>query len=193
MRSFIEKIKDILYDGIDYILMVGIIVAIAFIINWKIDGLFAISDVNELHAQSSEASEESSQEEENNHTNTPAQQEEKDNSSNEDQEDKPANEVEENSNSSNGSNQDKEANEEEVVDKGNEEVANSNEKVTINIPAGSLPGDIGNILASQGLVSSRDEFLKKVRETNTEKKLRYGKFEIAKNASVDEIIRVLIQ
>jgi len=57
MRNFIEKLKDILYDGIDYILIIGIIAVIAFTINWKLNGIFAVADVDELYSQSSDTNE----------------------------------------------------------------------------------------------------------------------------------------
>lgn len=42
MKDFLDKIKDILYDGTEYILMIAIIAVVAFIINWRLDGLFAM-------------------------------------------------------------------------------------------------------------------------------------------------------
>lgn len=160
MKDFLEKVKDILYDGIDYIIMIGIIAAIAFIINWKLDRLFTISDVNELYAEASESTEEKISENENNTIS----------SSNEEESDEDG----------------------QVVGENNTEKANKEDEIiTINIPAGSLPGDIGNILASEGLVESKDVFLKRVTETNTEKKLKYGEYKISKNSSIDEILDIL--
>ncbi|MCF6459599.1 hypothetical protein [Clostridium sp. Cult3] len=40
MKNFFEGLKDILYDGIDYIMMVLVIVIVALIINWRLGGLF---------------------------------------------------------------------------------------------------------------------------------------------------------
>lgn len=47
MKSFFEKIKDILYDGTEYILMIAIIAVVALIINWRIGGLFATNAKND--------------------------------------------------------------------------------------------------------------------------------------------------
>ena len=46
MKDFIDKIKDILYDGTEYILMIAIIAAVALVINWRLDGLFAMDVEN---------------------------------------------------------------------------------------------------------------------------------------------------
>lgn len=42
MKNFFDKLKDILYDGTEYILMIAIIGTVALIINWRLDGLFAM-------------------------------------------------------------------------------------------------------------------------------------------------------
>lgn len=42
MKNIIDKIKDILYDGTEYILMVAIIAIIALVLNWRLEGLFAM-------------------------------------------------------------------------------------------------------------------------------------------------------
>lgn len=41
MKSFFEKLKDLLYDGVDYIMMIIVVVVVALIINWRLNGLFA--------------------------------------------------------------------------------------------------------------------------------------------------------
>lgn len=46
MKDFLDKIKDILYDGTEYILMIAIIAAVALVINWRLDGLFAMNADN---------------------------------------------------------------------------------------------------------------------------------------------------
>jgi len=198
MRNFIEKLKDILYDGIDYILIIGIIAAIALTINSKLNGIFAVSDVEELYSESSEVEKSL---EENDKT--------EEVSSNEDEVDKEETASEENVDKTEETSEDNKNNNENNVDKpekkedtskentqtaeetNKEKSDESNEVVIVSIPAGSLPGDIGNILTSNGLVESKEVFLKRVAETGTEKKLRYGKFKISKNSTIDEIINIL--
>ncbi|NLJ78011.1 MAG: endolytic transglycosylase MltG [Tissierellia bacterium] len=45
MEDLLERIKDILYDGIDYIIMIAIIVVVILVINWRLGGLFAPNDI----------------------------------------------------------------------------------------------------------------------------------------------------
>ena len=194
MKNLLEKIKDILYDGIDYILMIGIAVAIALTINWKLDGLFAISTIDELQAQSLETVEESTEDEEAVDNEEVASDEEKETeeASNDEDGDKPvASQEKSEEKEEENKEEDKEEDVEVAQETGTQESDKSNETVTINIPAGSLPPDIGNILTSEGLVESKDAFLKKVKETGTEKKLRDGEFEISRSSSIDDIINIL--
>ena len=41
MKKFLDAIKDFLYDSVDYIIMIGIIGLVIFIIGWRLDLLFA--------------------------------------------------------------------------------------------------------------------------------------------------------
>ena len=41
MKNFLEGIKDMLYDSIDYIIMIGIIGIVVLVIGWRLDLLFA--------------------------------------------------------------------------------------------------------------------------------------------------------
>lgn len=47
MKPF-DKLKDILYDSIDYIIMIGIVAVVILVIGWRLDILFTDSDVSEL-------------------------------------------------------------------------------------------------------------------------------------------------
>ncbi|TFZ40707.1 hypothetical protein E4100_03890 [Soehngenia longivitae] len=47
MKS-VDKLKDILYDSIDYIIMIGIVVVVILVIGWRLDILFTGSDVAEV-------------------------------------------------------------------------------------------------------------------------------------------------
>lgn len=40
MKNFLEKSKDILYDSIDYLIMLGIVIVVVSIIAWRLDLLF---------------------------------------------------------------------------------------------------------------------------------------------------------
>ena len=159
MKSFFEKLKDILYDGIDYIMMIVVIVVVALVINWRLGGLFAKDAIDTLPESSS------------NVTNADHA------SSNEE---KPKD------------NNDSEKSLEETTDENdNLDDQKSDTTVKINIPAGSLPSKIGDILESNGLVNDKNEFVQKAIDLKVETKLKYGEFEIAKNSSIEDILKIL--
>lgn len=41
MKDFFENLRDLLYDSIDYIIILAVIAGVAFIINWRLGGLFS--------------------------------------------------------------------------------------------------------------------------------------------------------
>lgn len=164
MKNFFEGLKDILYDGIDYIMMIIVILIVALVINWRLGGLFAKDATDTLSEKPSSTigSEDisSKNEKEDNHN--------IDNDSSKNQED-----------DENREQQD------EISEKEPTEI------IKVTIPAGSLPAEIGDILVSNGLVHDRNEFVEKAVELNMETKLKSGEFEIEKNSSLEEIIKVL--
>lgn len=68
---------------------------------------------------------------------------------------------------------------------------NSGSEVTVNIPAGTLPGATGQILASNGIVESSDAFVKKAVELGLDRKLKSGEFKLKKGMSLDQVVRAI--
>jgi len=62
---------------------------------------------------------------------------------------------------------------------------------TINIPEGSYPSSIGEILLSSNLINDKEEFLNKCVELGLDTKLRSGTFEIEVGTSLDNIIKII--
>jgi hypothetical protein len=152
MKRFFEGLKDILYDGIDYIMMAVIIVIVALIINWRLGGLFAKDGLDAISKKPTVSNGEVKNKPNDNKNSTENTGDaKKDNISNE----------------------------------------NSDALVKITIPKGSLPSKIGDILADNGLVKDKDEFVKKAIDMKLETKLKYGEFEIPKGSSMEEILQIL--
>ena len=63
--------------------------------------------------------------------------------------------------------------------------------VNISIPEGSLPPTIANILLENGLISDKYEFLKKSQDMGLDTKLRSGEYEINKNSSLEDIVKII--
>ena len=82
--------------------------------------------------------------------------------------------------------------EEKPAEKAEEKPAQTG-SVEINIPAKSLPGEIGKILEQQGVVSSAKDFINKCVELKLDTKLKSGKFTINKGASLDDIVKIIAQ
>ncbi|MBC7088317.1 MAG: hypothetical protein H5T96_07600 [Tissierellales bacterium] len=45
--KLIDKLKDFLYDSIDYIIMLSIVVIVVLVIGWRLDILFASNDISD--------------------------------------------------------------------------------------------------------------------------------------------------
>lgn len=66
-----------------------------------------------------------------------------------------------------------------------------NIEVTINIPSGSYPSDIADILLSNELISDKEEFLDRAVKLELDTKLQSGEFIIKKGLSVDDILKII--
>ncbi len=166
MKKVIEKIKDILYDTFDYLVMIGIIVAVVVIIGWRLDVLFA-SDVKvipgtEIHTveESGNKSEEGAKED--------TDKEEADETLEEPEDLPPL-----------------------AEEPPTKPTQASGEMVNINIPAGSYPGKIGTILLDAGLIDSSKNFIAKAVELGLETKLKSGTYSIPKGSSYEQVITIL--
>ncbi len=177
MKNFIEGIKDILYDSIDYIIMIGIIGIVVFIIGWRLDLLFA-KDALDIPSKDNIVIENNEEKQPDSIRDNPDQAVEE--SSEETQDDEP-----------------KDNNEDNVIvenspQDSNDGVVESTEGkiVKITIPPGSLPSKIGSILESNGLVS-KTEFVQKAQELKLDTKLKSGSFEIKTGSSAEDIVKLI--
>lgn len=161
MKKFFETLKDVLYDFMDYAMMLVIIVVVAGIIGWRLDILFAKDDPS--FAQKDPAEETLISE--------------KNTDSNE----------EDNSDKDTDSDQD-DTNQEEDSDKDKESPAST---ITVHIPQGSSTESIGNILEEKDLISSTSDFNKKVKSMKLEKHLRAGDYDIDSDSSLETIVKVI--
>ncbi|NMB08387.1 MAG: endolytic transglycosylase MltG [Tissierellia bacterium] len=151
MDNFWEKLKDILYDGTDYIIMIITILIVVLIINWRIGGLFNRTKIDNKEKDKIETIGENNDNLEDNKDNEPKNSENENNSMEEE----------------------------------------SPNLIIVNIPTGSLPGKIGEILESKGLVESKEEFVEKTIEMKMDTKLKSGDFEIPDNSTIEDIINII--
>lgn len=62
---------------------------------------------------------------------------------------------------------------------------------TIDIPEGSFPSKIGDILINSNLIDSKEAFLDRSVELGLDTRLRSGKFDIEVGTSLDNIIKII--
>lgn len=160
----IEKLRDIIYDSIDYIFMLSIVVVVVVVIGWRLDVLFAKDALEMPPAGVIVDNSERPGEPGEDPTEVPAE--------NPDAE--PVQETPE-------------------LPEPIQPPAPppSTESVKIVIPEGSLPGKIGLILEENGIVSSSRDFLNKVVGMKMDTKLRSGTFTIPKGLSIEEVVRLI--
>lgn len=175
MNKIVEKIKDILYDSLDYVIMLSIVVIVVAIIGWRLDILFA-KDVSETGGKKEVVV--VGPEKEIHNEEEPFENEDENENSDEN---------DESSNEETPNNTPNEEPDETSVDV----PASKGEPIKITIPAGSLPGKIGSILADNGLIDSSKDFIAKAVELKLDTKLKSGNYSIPSGSSYEEILNIL--
>ena len=204
--NFWEKFKDFLYNSIDYIIMLIVIIAVVCIISWRLDILFVNNGANSTLTKNIENNNDDKKVVEN------IDGDQNNEASNEDNGEK----LPETAGNADGSDEEapvetagdaKPADEEaptETAGDANEEKpaeekpqeekpAETGGTIEVNIPAKSLPGEIGKILEQQGVVSSATDFVNKCVELKLDTKLKSGKFTFNKGASLDDVVKIIAQ
>ncbi len=182
MKNFTEKIKDFLYDAIDFVLIFVIIIAVAGVIGWRLDILFA-NDMDKPpvdYIKDDDSTNENIVD--NNDSDTKDEEEVFD-----------ENDVDNNDNNENAQtdNVESENNTEDTPTNTDTQDTQQDEVITVKIPSGSLPPTIANILLEKGLIDNKMDFLKKSQELKLDTKLKSGEFKIKRNSSLEDIIRTL--
>ncbi|WP_422485297.1 hypothetical protein [Gudongella sp. DL1XJH-153] len=165
--KLMDKIRDILYDSIDYIFMVFIIVIVVGVIGWRLDVLFA-KDALESHTPGQIVVDNSSRADDN-----PS-----------DNEDEPSDSTDPQDDPSSGDNPP-----EEPQEQPNQ--PSSPVVVKVEIPVGSMPGKIGLLLEEKGVVNSSREFIAKAVEMGLDTKLKSGTYNIQLGLPTEDVVRLL--
>ncbi len=199
--NFWEKFKDFLYNSIDYIIMLIVIIAVVCIISWRLDILFVNNGANSTLTKNIENNNEDNKvvenidgDQDNEATNEDNGEKVKEGADNEAPaetagEKKPADEEAPVETAGDA----KDTEEKPAEEKPAEEKPAQTGTVEVNIPAKSLPGEIGKILEQQGVVSSATDFVNKCVELKLDTKLKSGKFTINKGASLDDVVKIIAQ
>lgn len=204
--NFWEKFKDFLYNSIDYIIMLIVIIAVVCIISWRLDILFVNNGANSTLTKNIENNNDDKKvvenidgDQNNEGTNEDTGDKLPETAGNADGSDeeapvetagdaKPADE-EAPTETAGDANEKKPAEEKPAEEK----PAETGGTIEVNIPAKSLPGEIGKILEQQGVVSSATDFVNKCVELKLDTKLKSGKFTFNKGASLDDVVKIIAQ
>jgi hypothetical protein len=87
--------------------------------------------------------------------------------------------------------EDKDEDEEEPTEPNNPTPTESDVVATVEIPAGSFPSKIGDILINSNLIVDKNEFLNRSVEMGLDTKLQSGSFEISIGTNLDDIIKII--
>lgn len=206
-----DKTKDLFYNAIDYLVMLVIIIGVVIILGWKFEMLFnkSATDDNEIVENNTEEDVKPTENDTVTKDISEVDKIDKEQSKNTENTENP-NETEvttdENTDTENtdenGTTETEQPTETETTDTEtteNETTAQTDTKpaenaggeVTINIPAGTLPGATGQILADNGIVESSEAFVKKAVELGLDRKLKSGEFKLTKGMSLDAVVKAI--
>lgn len=206
-----DKTKDLFYNAIDYLVMLVIIIGVVIILGWKFEMLFnkSATDDNEIVENNTEEDVKPTENDTVTKDISEVDKIDKEQSENTENTENP-NETEvttdENTDTENtdenGATETEQPTETETTDTETTEnettvetdtkpAENAGGEVTINIPAGTLPGATGQILADNGIVESSEAFVKKAVELGLDRKLKSGEFKLTKGMSLDAVVKAI--
>lgn len=206
-----DKTKDLFYNAIDYLVMLVIIIGVVIILGWKFEMLFnkSATDDNEIVENNTEKDVKPTENDTVTKDISEVDKIDKEQSENTENTENP-NETEvttdENTDAENtdenGATDTEQPTETETTDTETTEnettvetdtkpAENAGGEVTINIPAGTLPGATGQILADNGIVESSEAFVKKAVELGLDRKLKSGEFKLTKGMSLDAVVKAI--
>ena len=209
-----DKTKDLFYNAIDYLVMLVIIIGVVIILGWKFEMLFNksttddttvvennteedvkptesdtgkkdISEVDKIDKKQSENNENTDSNP--NETDVSTSDENNDTNSDTNTDTKTTDE----NNTSDTNNETDTNKPDETKQPETKPAENAGGEVTVNIPAGTLPGATGQILADNGIVESSEAFVKKAVELGLDRKLKSGEFKLTKGMSLDAVVRAI--
>lgn len=209
-----DKTKDLFYNAIDYLVMLVIIIGVVIILGWKFEMLFNksttddttvvennteedvkptesdtgkkdISEVDKIDKKQSENNENT----DSNPNETDVSTSDANNDTNSDT-NADTNTTDEN-NTSDTNNETDTNKPDETKQPETKPAENAGGEVTVNIPAGTLPGATGQILADNGIVESSEAFVKKAVELGLDRKLKSGEFKLTKGMSLDAVVKAI--
>ncbi len=183
MKKIINWFKDIMYNFTDYAIILCVIAAVAAILIWRFDILFDLKvdkDVVNTDPPIEITDNTDTDSKDDNTTDNNDGNNSTDNSDNTDTDKDNTTDDKDNSNNTN----------DQTSNSGSNNTANGTE-IKFNIPAGSFPSKIADVLIANGLIDDKQVFLTRCVELGLDTKLKSGDFTIKKGTSLDDIIKTI--
>lgn len=203
-----DKTKDLFYNAIDYLVMLVIIIGVVIILGWKFEMLFNKSTTDDTTVVENNTEEDVKPTESDTGKKDISEVDKIDKKQSENNENTDSNPNEtdvstsdENNDTNSDTNADTNTTDENNTSDTNKPdetkqtetkpAENAGGEVTVNIPAGTLPGATGQILADNGIVESSEAFVKKAVELGLDRKLKSGEFKLTKGMSLDAVVKAI--
>lgn len=174
MKRIINAIRDFLYNITDYGLIIAVIVIMVAILAWRFNLLFNKDIEKEVIADGADIIQIDDEHDSTSNLND-----------NTDEIDDEKPEVSDNEDTEEPDNTDTKEPDDTEGNNVSDVIA------TIEIPEGSFPSSIGDILVNSNLINNKNEFLNRSVELGLDTRLRSGTFEIAVGTSLDNIIKII--
>lgn len=197
MKKGNTSLKDYVYDSMDYLIVLVIVIFVVSIISWRLDILFNSSNTmdsiqlaeNKVSREKDENKNEIEEKQEINlaKNSKPIDLAKKEKSDENQLEKATRNKPIEKEKTV----QKAKTNEINKIDTPVAKTEATNEVVKVNIPKGSDSNSIANILASSGLISDTSKFLDQCESMGLSTKLKAGDFSIPKDSSLENVITTI--
>ncbi len=179
VKRIINWFRDLIYNFTDYAIILCVIAAVAAILIWRFNALFDLKiDKDTIKPDTPPIDISADQD------NIPNND---DNSDGSDETNNPDNSEDPDNNDSNTPDDDQN----NQPDQNNDSDVAVGTEISFNVPAGSFPSKIADILLTNNLIEDKQAFLTRCVELKLDTKLKSGDFTIKKGTSLDEIIKLL--
>lgn len=182
INKLIKRIRDNLYDSVDWIIMVALVFLVVGFIGWRLDVLFNKNHYEDKPSNNTKVEQTinsgDSSGKQTEGTDKPAAATETPSVTTDNTTAGAAPQADANTGTQNANNTDTNA-------------FKTSKDTSITIPQGSGSDQIAAILFDGGAIESKEIFLNKVKEKNLETKLKAGTFNIPSGSTVDDVINIV--
>lgn len=178
MKKIINWFKDLFYNATDYAIILCVIVIVAAVLFWRFDILFNLKvDKDTLKPNPINISDNKDKDKPDDNS---------DNKPND--ENNPGTDT----NNPNPPEDNGDSEDDKKLEQGdNTNPSNDGAEISFNIPEGTFPGKIADILIEKALIEDKQAFIIRCTELKLDTKLKSGDFKIKTGTSLDDVIKII--